>query len=105
MAALVSAEHGETIKNVDPCAQEMLVVGNCRAAFVKWTYNATSGSKFHSHFFGTPCKLLKNNLISKNMLKGKCDQIIWGGCQANTINMFDTEDDCSSKCVNQSVIN
>ena len=44
MAALVSAEHGETTKNVDPCAQEMLVVGNCRAAFVKWTYNAASGS-------------------------------------------------------------
>ena len=48
MAAFVSAEHGGTTKNADPCAQEMLVVGNCRAAFVKWTYNAQTGLKFHS---------------------------------------------------------
>lgn len=47
MAAFVSAEHGGTTKNVDPCAQEMLVVGNCRAAFVKWTYNAQTGMKLH----------------------------------------------------------
>jgi len=78
MAAFVSAEHGGTTKNADPCAQEMLVVGNCRAAFVKWTYNAQTG---------------------------KCVQLIWGGCQANTINMFDTEDDCASKCINSQVIN
>ena len=51
MAALVSAEHGGTSKNVDPCAQEMLVVGNCRAAFVKWTYNAASGLEFHNEIF------------------------------------------------------
>ena len=37
--------------------------------------------------------------------KGKCVELIWGGCQANTINMFDTEDDCAAKCVNSQVIN
>ena len=45
------------------------------------------------------------NFAKYEFRKGKCVQLIWGGCQANTINMFDTEEDCAAKCVNSQVIN